>query len=215
MSREVLFMFENIGISSSFIPFITLLILVNKIHHREWWILFFIIFTWLISECLNWALARNGINTIIIFNIYDIISTCFYIILFYSLNPKVVFQRFISILLLGYVLFSISFITLTHSWFVPQPIVGLVTILIPVVLSLLFFYELLKDLKVDNLFKYSYYWIVSAILFHFGMVFFTTLFTELIYLDDEVYKYTWLIVIFSNIIYNLLFARGIWLMKRA
>ena len=179
-----------------------------------WWILFSIIFVWILCDCLCWILARESINTIVIVNIYDTVSTCLYILLFYSLNENKSFRLGLVFLATSYVLFAVTTITLMQSWFLPQPIVGLITILIPVVLSILFFYELLKNLKVDNLFKYPYYWIACAILFRFGMVFFTVIFTELIYLDMEVYKYIWLIVIFSSIIYNLLITKGIWLMRR-
>jgi hypothetical protein len=93
-------------------------------------------------------------------------------------------------------------------------VIDVFTGIIPLVLSLLFFHNLFKSLRVPNLLEYPFYWINSAILLHFGVTFFTYIFYELFYFNIELSMYLWLIVIISNIVYNILFTRGLWLIKR-
>ncbi|MFT6443494.1 MAG: hypothetical protein ACJASQ_004076 [Crocinitomicaceae bacterium] len=178
------------------------------------WALFFIIISWIISDCLSIVLGTYSINNIIVHNIFNISSTCLYLLLFYFLEKS----RLFGLVLLGigivYVFFSISFITMSESWFLPVPIIEIFTGIIPLVLSLLFFYTLFKSLRVVNLLQYPYYWINTAIILHFGVTFFTYIFLEVFYLDIELSMYLWLIIIISNIVYNILFTRGLWLMKR-
>lgn len=214
MSNQVFRWISEIGILSDFIPLIILLILFRKVHHYLWWTLFCITFSWLLSDCLTWFCARKSMNTYIIYNCYAIISTCFYVLLFYNLNQNRSFRKVLIVVSGLYVIFSVWYITYTQSWFKPVPVTDIFTGLFPLILSLLFFYELFKSLRVPNLLSYPYYWINAAVMVHFGVTFFAYIFMEILYQKEDLFQYIYLIIIVSNFVYNILFARGLWLMKR-
>ena len=214
MSNQVFRWINEIGILSGFVPFMALFFVIKKVHHYMWWTLFCILLTWLLSDCLTWFFARKSMNTYIIYNCYAIISTCFYALLFYDLNQSRPFRKVLLVVFGVYVIFSVWYISASHSWFKPVPIIDIFTGLLPLILSLLFFYELFKSLRVPNLLKYPYYWINSAVMVHFGVTFFAYIFMEILYQKEDLFQYIYLIIIISNIVYNILFARGLWLMKR-
>jgi hypothetical protein len=214
MSNQIFRWISEVGILSDFIPLIILLIVFKKVHRYLWWTLFCIAFSWLLSDGLTWFFARKSMNTYIIYNCYAIVSTCFYVLLFYNLNQNHSFRKVLIVVSSLYVIFSVWYITFTQSWFKPVPIIDVFTGLLPLILSLLFFYELFKSLRVPNLLKYSYYWINTAVMVHFGVTFFAYIFMEVLYQKESLFQYIYLIIIISNFVYNILFARGLWLMKR-
>ncbi|MFT6982960.1 MAG: hypothetical protein ACJAUD_001731 [Crocinitomicaceae bacterium] len=214
MSEEVFRWISYFGIVFDFFPLIMLLIINKKVHREMRWALFFVIISWIISDCLSSILGTYGINNFIVYNIFSIVSTCLYLLLFYYLDKRKIFGLTLLGIGFAYVFFSVSFISLNESWFLPVPIIDIFTGIIPLVLSLLFFYNLFKSLRVPNLLEYPFYCINTAIMMHFGMTFFIYIFLEVIYLNNQTAMYLWLIVIISNIIYNILFTLGLWLMKR-
>ena len=214
MIYEIFKVVSKIGLFSTLIPFILLFFIYSKTHRKSWWVLFFIVTTWLLSDSIGWILANYGKNSLIVYNISSIVSTCFYIWLFVILRKN---RRFSTILLcvtVSYVSFALIYFMFWKSLYKPAPFVDTFSGLIPLVLSVMFFYDLLKSLREPNVLKYPYYWINTAIMVHFGVTFFAYLFLEFFYLDTNISMYLWLIIIFSNIIYNMLLAKGIWLIKR-
>ncbi len=77
--------------------------------------------------------------------------------------------------------------------------------------SLLFFYQLLNNLEVKNLFQYSYFWITTSILIYFSGVFFVNIFAEYITFNkDESITHYWVLKEYLTIFHRILLAIGLW-----
>jgi hypothetical protein len=214
MSDEVFNWLVDFGIISDFLPLIALLIILKKVHRKLWWTFFFISTFWIASDCLSVIFAHYSMNNFIIYNIYALVSTFVYLYLFIQLSENSIYRRLIWVICLIYELASVAALFYFNGWYSPAPIIDIFTGILPLIFSLLFFYDLFRSLRVPNLLAYPYYWINSAIMLHFGASFFAYVFLTVFYKNIVVLPYIWLIVLVSNIIYNILFVRGLWLMKR-
>lgn len=214
MNDKILEIAGNIGLITDLFPFVVLFIVIGKVHHKMWWTLFFISFGWIASNQLAGLFADSGINNHIIFNIHALFSTFLYLYLFVQLNDSRIYRRLVGLTLIIYEFTAIFALFYCDGWYSHAPIIDIFTGIIPLILSMLFFYDLFKSLREPNLLAYPYYWINSAIMVHFGVSFFSYIFFGVFSKNYELFSYIWLFVLFSNIIYNILFARGLWLMKR-
>lgn len=81
-------------------------------------------------------------------------------------------------------------------------------------MSLIFFYQLLNNLEVSNLFTYSHFWINISVLINFSCVFFTLIYSEYITFskDPEVVNY-WYITEYSSFLQRILLGIGLWYSK--
>lgn len=193
-----------------------LFIALNKIHRSYWWVLFFSVLPWFLAEFLNWVFAYYGKNTIIIFNLFDIISTVSLSVLYAYLADSKNLRKVIFLIVSVYCVFAIVMFSAIDGWFQPAPFVSIVTALIPILLSINYFYNLLNKLRTPSLFKDTMYWINSAILIYYGMSFFAYLSFAYIINDNlSDFNIIWAVLIISNIIHNILYTIGLWQLNRA
>jgi hypothetical protein len=214
MNDEALEFIWNIGLVSDIIPFIVLFTILSKIHRKMWWTLFFVSTSWMISDCLSGVFAFYSFNNHIIINIYTLVSTIVYLYLYTQMSSSLIYKRIVWAVNISCVGLSTIVLFFYNGWYSHAPIIDVFTGIIPLILSLLFFYDLFKSLRVPNLLAYPFYWINSAIMVHFGVTFYSFVFFGVFSDNIELFSYIWLFVLMSNIIYNILFARGLWLMKR-
>ena len=79
---------------------------------------------------------------------------------------------------------------------------------------LLFFYQLLNNLDIKNIFKYSHFWICVGVLIYFSGVFFVHIFSEyLTFSKDETLINFWLTKDYLLIFQRILLAIGLWFSK--
>jgi len=203
------------GIFSSLLPIIILSLVYKKAHRKSWWALFFVAFLWGGAEILNWTLSKFSINNMIVFQLFGVLSLIGYGIIFCWLNKNIWFRRILisSIVLID--IFLIAHASFNHLWFQPNMVNSLLSAFVPFLLSIIFFLQLMLNPIEKKLVKYPYYWINTAVLIRFGMAFFALIFIERILPNSELAIYLWPIVSVSNIIYNILFSRGVWMMRRA
>jgi hypothetical protein len=215
MIDEVSNVIMNIGMVTAILPLLALFIIFSKAHRRSWWALFIIVIIWFVAEALNWIFAANEINNLMVFHLFAILSIVAYSNLYFKLINN---KRFRIILIISIVLietFLIGHLFLNALWLKTSMIITMTGVLVPFLLSIVFFYELMLNPVDGKLTGYPYYWINTAILIHFGMAFFTLIFIERIVGNSELTLYLWPIVSISNIIYNILLSKGIWQMKQA
>ena len=206
---------SDIGVFSALIPMITLLLVYKKAHHKYWWALFCIAFIWVTAELLNWTLSKLHMNNIIIFHLFEILSILAYAYLFCQLIKNKFFRRLLiaSVILID--LSIVYYLTINQMWFDVVMPITMICALVPLVLSIVYFFHLMFNSDKIKLLRYPFYWINSAILISFGMAFFTYIFIEKIIVNPELTMYLWPIISISNFIYNILFSKGVWLMKKA
>lgn len=215
MANELFYKLSNIGILSSVLPLLMLIALMYKAHHKLWWVLFISVFPWSVAETLNWILASYGYNTIIIFNIFDIVSTLAYGVLYIYLTDNKQIKTIILGLVLAHFILSTSYFTFYSSWNQPSSIISILTTSLPILFSIYYFYYLLSQLTIPSLFKNPIYWINSAVIIYHGMSFFA--YISLGYIIDHDlgnFNTIWAVMILSNVIHNILYTIGIWQLKR-
>lgn len=84
-----------------------------------------------------------------------------------------------------------------------------------ILISLIFFYQLLNTLEVRNLFIYSHFWIATAVLFYFSVIFFLDLFAEYVAFNkDKVFAQSyWNIKEYLTFFHRIFLAIGLWFSK--
>jgi len=84
-----------------------------------------------------------------------------------------------------------------------------------IVLSMLYFRNLLNDMKVSHLFKHPHFWVVCGYLLYYGGTIVLTLFQNYIQGSGiRLTLYLWPIQGIANIIFTLLIAKSIWTMRK-
>ncbi|MFT6923230.1 MAG: hypothetical protein ACJA1C_002240 [Crocinitomicaceae bacterium] len=214
MIDEVSYLVIRIGIISAVLPLLMLLYVLKEAHRPSWWVLFFVVIVWFLAEALNWIFSVYGINNLIIFHLYELLSVVTYAWLYYSIVDYKWFKKSAIIAVVLFEIVAISYLSVNQLWFEANKLVTFLSILIPMAFSLYYFAYTIGRATVRKLSDSPYYWVNCAVLINFGMVFFTRMFESTIIQSEELMTYLWPIVSLSNIIYNVLFSRGVWSLKR-
>lgn len=201
------------GIASTLIPII-MLFYVNKAHSRLWWALLLISCLWLTSDLVTVVFSWFGYNTFVVFNTYDLLSTVLFILVYKNVLKSPLTNKLLNILIPVYVISYISLFFFIGDWFAPNTVCALMTMFIPITLSILYFYQLLSDQEIRKLYEHSFFWINSAVLIHFGMAFFVIGFHDLFFLNSKLTSWLWPILMISNVFYNLILTVGVWRMRQ-
>lgn len=86
--------------------------------------------------------------------------------------------------------------------------------LIVISLAITYFYSIFLEMRIKNLKKHFLFWMNSAFLIYYGTTFYLTLFEDFIRsYDNNLYYFIWPILLITNIIFNLILAKGIWTMR--
>ncbi len=202
------------GMLSSLIPIFFLFYSYRKADHKMWWPLFFISTLWMISEILNWTLVKFSINNLLVFELFGFLSMIAYGFLFYRLISNKFFRISLIFIITVLELFLIVYAWANSLWFEGDMLNAMISAVVPFLLSILFFYNLMTTSIEGKLVHYPFYWVNAAILIGFGMSFFTFIFIDQIIASPALTFYLWPIVSIANIIYNILISKGIWQMRR-
>ena len=161
-----------------------------------------------VCDVLAYLLARNGINTHWIGNIY--LATQF------SLLTLVFRTQFRKRILVDIVLFSFLIFFITNISFFQGPLVfnsvsNVVAGLVLIAFCLFYFYRLLNDLPAVHVQQLPMLWISFAVLTYYGGNFFLFLVKNyLTYGDAGSHKVMWILHNLLNVIKNILFAIALW-----
>ncbi len=162
----------------------------------------------LICDIINLVIAIKHLNNTPIFTLYTYLEGLILIFFYYNVFEKQILKK-ISLILLIPLTFALLIGTLyTKNIFIVNTINNVTEIIILIALSLLFFYNLLKDLIILNLYSYYLFWINSGILIISSLSLFFFLFEQKIEGNLSL-AYLWLIFYFVNIIFRLLLLIGI------
>jgi hypothetical protein len=196
-------------------PIITGSITVKKWTNSPQRLIFFYFLIYAILEIVAWYYVYHHWQNHFLFNIMSYIDITFLGTYFY----QVLESKNIKLLVIALISVTLLFITWSHvgtgrdfnrmdSFAIS---VGSLSVIF---MSLLFFYQLLNNLEVENIFTYSHFWINVGILLYFSGAFFTFIFAEYIAFskDESVTQY------FQISDYLLFFQRiflaiGLWFSK--
>lgn len=145
--------------------------------------------------------AYTVLNSFILFLLYSKLIRSQKLVIF---NIVLVFSIIIS-----------GVIEITIAPFAPNVITSILQGLLGVVLATSFFSQMINDPRIANLRLYPLFYMNSAVLFYFGTTICLRLFEFYIHFYSPEMKYfIWPFQLIANIIYHLILARSIWLMKR-
>lgn len=215
MSEQTFIAITKIGLLSSVIPLAVLAFSYRKAHRKLWWVLLFLALSWAVAELFNWVLTSKGQNNTIVFHLYDFVSTILYLVYFRLILQSKFGNRIMLLIALIYstlVWFNIVYFDCYNR---PITINSILTVLIPMLLTLYAFYVIIKEAQIKNLMREPVYWVNCAILIHFGISVVSNISLEMIIGKSDVQIYLWLLVIASNILHNILFSIGVWQMRRS
>jgi hypothetical protein len=196
-------------------------IFLGTINMKEWKkddslrIIFIYCIVYALFEIIGWYYALNHwqnhflTNTLTYLNLY-IWGYYFYTIISNLNHRKVV----ILIVLLSTVVMLWSNTTNANGYNYIDSTTHSVSNIAILAMSLLFFYQLLNNLDINNLLNYSHFWISVGVLVYFSGIFFVHIFSEFITFNkDESVIQFWSVEDYLLFFQRIFLAIGLWFSK--
>lgn len=170
--------------------------------------------TWLNTVPIKGIFAGHYNNILYAMdNAFTLFECCCLLVIYYFEFKNIHIKRAILVAAIGYILFFILLFQM-RSFDKPASITCILEAALMFILSLIFFYKLLKKVDLQMLQDDYFIWINSGILVYFSLA--LLLFLVDGYLErcpNLIFKALWSFNLLANIAFNLLSARGIWKQK--
>jgi hypothetical protein len=210
MDRKILDWSFYVSFLSIAVPLIFTIVRFNRQPLTIKWLAITLLFSFL-CDTTGRVLYYFGVSPNISSNTYILLSTSFISIFFYNAIGWKQLKSPLLIVNLVYLIFGlinltyIQAITINSYTFIFQSVVI-------IVLSLIFFYKLLKELPAQQLQRMPLFWIVSGFFFSFSgkLVIYTATQYLVTYIKDNL-TLVWSFHNFLSTIANLLIATGAWI----
>jgi hypothetical protein len=168
VERIILYMIAsllNITVISEWCAFISAIFFLRK-RTTSWQFFILVLFLTICVETTGWYLAyfSSGGNNWI-FNILLLINDCFSIWLFSKAEPMRKIRKPLYLLIVCFIVFAICnlmFIEGTQKYNGYTEVLGDI---MQATISCWFFYEVLREEKFRDLFRYEYFWLANGLLF--------------------------------------------------
>ncbi len=195
------------------IPIIIGIINVKTIHQTPLKIIFYYCFVFAFYEIVGWVYAINGWRNHFLANSVAYTDVLFWGYYYYLVIKERLNRRFIvtlSIVTLSVVIW----VHVGHDYNrVNSLAVSMVNITM-IIIALMFFYQLLNSLEVENLFKYAHFWIGIAVLVFFSGVFFMLIFADYIsYNKNKNIVQYWYLKDYLLSFHRIFLGAGLWYSK--
>lgn len=168
----------------------------------------------LISDLCSYVFVRLGFSSIPVVNFYTITEFTIYSLIYAYLLPKASHR-----ILPGTIAFFAFFLADTYlledvNEFQSNVLTGEAIFMI--VYTILYFSAMFKTLPGPILSRFGFFWINSALFFYFSFDLFLFSASGYIFahMDPDISSITWSFHIFNNIVKNVLFAYGLYLMVK-
>lgn len=205
---SVVKLFDYISMASTLIP-LGALLYFHKSLDKALKILLSLLIVSFCCDVFNVLLSIQKKNNEPIFTTYSFLEGSILTVLYYSILNNRLTKKIVVSLFIVMVLSSIVGFIEIKTIYQPNTILTITELIILISFSLLFFYQLIKELPVSNIFDYHLFWINSGVLVMASLSIFTFLFERWI-IGNKALTYLWLIFYFANIIFRLLLLKGIW-----
>lgn len=166
-------------------------------------------------ESVAWYYVFNHEQNHFLNNTLTYVDTVFLGYYYYCLSLNSVYKKVISVInILAISIILWSHFTTGRDYNRIDSFAHSISNISLIGVSLLFFYQLLNNLDVKNLFSYSYFWINVAILIYFSGVFFVDIFAEFITFNkDESITQFWNTKDYLLFFHHIFLAIGLWFSK--
>lgn len=206
---------ENTSIAISVIPLIFLLFICKRAEASEARLFFILLLLELISEISSRILTWNNCNNFFIWHIHAVLYSVLLQFIYkdYLQSLKGLLKLMIPTIIVCITGLLEAFID--QGYLRANTITYLLLCAQAILFSLMSFNSLINDRRIKDFTLSSVFWINSGVLFFFGTTFCLILFEGyIIKVNPQLLYYTWSIQLVANIIFHLVLARGIWLMRR-
>jgi len=164
-----------------------------------------------LADLSSFVLQRFRINNFFIFHITSIVEIFCFCYFFYFLleNDKIKRSVLISLVVL-------LFVELMDAFYIdglenPNALFSLFEAISFKIFSLLFFYQLMKNIPQKNILNYSLFWINSGILIYFAGNLFLFIFSKILLKEHAIpFSHIWMINSFLYLVYNIFISIGVW-----
>lgn len=171
-----------------------------------------------INECVIFALRHtlNIKNTLPFINVYIIISFLLLGFYYFIILEKFVKKGIILFLILGFEVLFIFNLVFIQSWLEYPTIFSSIRNILLVAFSIIYFYKIMIEENIKNLWKEARIWINTGVLLYFsGILFSTVLFNFILEYSREFSKLTLMYFSILNVLFYIFIAVGFWKAKKA
>lgn len=209
------FFTEIIASFALIVPILMGIMNVKRLKESPLMIVFVYCLIYSVFEIIGWYYALNHLQNHFLFNLVSYFDILVWGLLYYLLLDKLIIKRIIIFLVM------ITLILIFWSHFGTGRdfnrmdsfalSIGSISLM---AMSLLFFYQLLNNLDIKNIFIYPFFWINVAVLIYFSGSFFSFIFAEYIAFspDKSVTRYMGISAILL-FFHRIFLAIGLWFSK--
>ena len=178
-------------------------------------VLFIFLIISAVTEFLSFFLLDK--NSDIIFavqNIYTFLEYVFLVCIYFLEYTSKTMRKIILYFSFAYLIGTIVILFLLNRFTELNDVLNGINSFVMIALSVYFFYKIQSELNIPSLNQYPFFWFNCAILIYFGTSLILFLCGD--YLDKcdiKEFQVLWSLHFIGNIIYNILFAIGLWKAK--
>jgi hypothetical protein len=201
---------------SLIVPIIVGTINLKEVSNKPYVILYWYLIIYAIFEVIAWYYALNGLQNHFLGNTVIYLDVFFFGLYYYL----VISNQTLKKVVICFIIVSICIILWSHlgtgrDYNRLDSFALSVENITIIIISLIFFHQLLNSLEVRNLFIYSHFWIGTALLSYFSIIFFLDLFAEYVAFNkDKVFAESyWSIKEYLTFFHRIFLAIGLWFSK--
>lgn len=187
---------------------------------KFWWqtplkVVFYYCCVYSLFEGVAWYYVLNHWQNHFLVNTIAYVDTLFLGYFFYSILSNPIHKTIVVVLIVFTIIMVLwSNLEADKSYNRIDSFAQSISNISLIAMSLLFFYQLLNNLDVKNLFLYPYFWVSVAILVYFSGVFFVNIFGEYITFNkDKSITQFWNTKDYLLLFQRILLAIGLWFSK--
>lgn len=176
--------------------------------------LFFYLTIATIAEGINYFLLSRHHNNLVVNNVFTVIEFSLLTFIYYKIFEKKSIKKFILCFYILLSLLSVYSYVFNLKYNKPDYVISTLESVFFISLAYLFYYNLLVEPNIHNIYNYYFFWINSAFLFYFSAAFFLFLFNGfLVKMDLPHYYFLYSFHLVFNITANLMLTTGLWKVK--
>ena len=188
---------------------------IREVKKTPLMVIYLYLIVYVIVEIVAWYYALNGLQNHFITNLASYLDVLFLGWYYYLILELTIFKKIVLCLVgLALIIIFWSHLATGRDFNRIDSFALSIENICIISMALLFFYQLLNTLEVQNLFTYSHFWIGIAILIYFSIVFFVEIYAEYVTFnkDESIIQY-WQIKQYLTFIQRIFLAIGLWFSK--
>lgn len=205
--------YSKLAAASIFLPFIIIVLSKKKYEYPLTFLKYLIFFTALVEVIVE-TLWWHSVNNLPLLHLYIIVEFALLGWMYHLYLYKLLGRYLIPLIIVAFCTFSIINSLFIQSIFTFNTYARAIENLLLILLSLAYFYKMLKELKVKYLEKDPMFWINSGILVYFSGNLFIFIFSNYILPHKSLNMLFWSIHATLNLFIYTFYAIGLWLSRQ-